>query len=753
MTTQQIRTVLTGDSTSLEAAGGRGTRAIEGLVRASGNGQKSLTQLGSSSAATARQMQLLAPQVTDVVTSLAGGQNPMLVLIQQGGQLRDVFGGIRPALAAVGSLFTATTVTVGGLAAGVGLLAKAYLDGQADSERFRDITALTGNAAGVTEGQFSRMVGRVAEAAQVSESSARALAEGLLSTGQIGGRAMETLGVAAARYADVSGKSSKDVLEIFGGMVKGVGDWAVKQNESMNFLTAADVRRIRSMEEVGDKQGAMILVGERLVSHLKDQAENLGYVERMLRAVRNGWGALAEAVTNWGRRDTTESRLGSLSSMLDREREALAFAQERPGGRTQEIAGRQRAIEKIQEEMAALRENIKLERQAAEARSRTATTNRAEIAQDEDARKVKPKAPRSQASIEAEYQRMVRDTIANRPARLADINAADYESIAKYERDQMVAAARASQQATAEAERNRQRAVDQAAQMGDQLADQAAGINAQLITDDARRADAQIQIERQTIQRRIDMLAAAGADVRNLEDALATYMVARRAEATEALKPQWQQMIEGWRDTNRLMRDSWNEQVIGGIREGEDAWVRFVTTGEFNIKRLGQAWLAEQARLQFRQFVGQAGVNFGGGLAGLIGSIGSIFKYSGSSTNPSAGNYTNSFDSMNVGGPRAYGGSVAPRSLHPIVEHGEPEVLNTRRGTYLLAGRDGGFVSPLRASGGGGGQAGAASIVYSPAIQVDSTSDRASVMRDVAQITAESNRQLLELLKAKGIIR
>lgn len=35
-------------------------------------------------------------QMTDIVTQLAGGQNPMLIMLQQGGQLRDMYGGLRP---------------------------------------------------------------------------------------------------------------------------------------------------------------------------------------------------------------------------------------------------------------------------------------------------------------------------------------------------------------------------------------------------------------------------------------------------------------------------------------------------------------------------------------------------------------------------------------------------------------------------------------------------------------------------------
>ena len=51
-------------------------------------------------------MQSLPAQFTDVATQLAGGQNPLLILLQQGGQVRDQFGSIGAALRGVGSLLS-----------------------------------------------------------------------------------------------------------------------------------------------------------------------------------------------------------------------------------------------------------------------------------------------------------------------------------------------------------------------------------------------------------------------------------------------------------------------------------------------------------------------------------------------------------------------------------------------------------------------------------------------------------------------
>lgn len=74
-----------------------------------------LNRTGVSAKQTEAALRQLPAQFTDIFTSLAGGQNPLLVLIQQGGQIKDSFGGI-------GLMFDVLTQKVGsflGLSGGV----------------------------------------------------------------------------------------------------------------------------------------------------------------------------------------------------------------------------------------------------------------------------------------------------------------------------------------------------------------------------------------------------------------------------------------------------------------------------------------------------------------------------------------------------------------------------------------------------------------------------------------------------------
>ncbi len=70
-----------------------------------GEFDESLRKTGISSGQTQAALRQLPAQFTDIFTSLAGGQNPLLVLIQQGGQIKDSFGGIGPTVDALRDKF------------------------------------------------------------------------------------------------------------------------------------------------------------------------------------------------------------------------------------------------------------------------------------------------------------------------------------------------------------------------------------------------------------------------------------------------------------------------------------------------------------------------------------------------------------------------------------------------------------------------------------------------------------------------
>lgn len=87
----------------------------------------------------------------------------------------------------------------------------------------------------------------------------------------------------------------------------------------------------------------------------------------------------------------------------------------------------------------------------------------------------------------------------------------------------------------------------------------------------------------------------------------------------QRLKPGWQQMLEGWRDTTRLMREANDQAMSGLLSKAEDTFVNFRKTGKVNIKGLVDDWIDAQMKMQFRKFMGgEQGTAITGFLAGLM---------------------------------------------------------------------------------------------------------------------------------------
>ncbi|MEV4909074.1 phage tail tape measure protein [Streptomyces albidoflavus] len=129
-----------------------------------GDFDEGLKKTGVSSKQTEAALRQLPAQFTDIFTSLAGGQNPLLVLIQQGGQIKDSFGGVGATLEALKDKFR--SLFTGG--AGAAVL----------SESLADIAI---NAKGVAEnaGEAGESLSDLAEssntAAEAAENAQRAV--------------------------------------------------------------------------------------------------------------------------------------------------------------------------------------------------------------------------------------------------------------------------------------------------------------------------------------------------------------------------------------------------------------------------------------------------------------------------------------------------------------------------------------------------------------------------------------------------
>jgi lambda family phage tail tape measure protein len=123
-----------------------------------GGFDESLKKTGVSSAQTSAALRQLPAQFSDIFTSLAGGQNPLLVLVQQGSQIKDSFGGIENTFDALKtkfkSLFSSGTgaAALGESLAGIAANSKEAAESAGEaSESISDLAESSNTAAEAAE--------------------------------------------------------------------------------------------------------------------------------------------------------------------------------------------------------------------------------------------------------------------------------------------------------------------------------------------------------------------------------------------------------------------------------------------------------------------------------------------------------------------------------------------------------------------------------------------------------------------------
>uniref|UniRef100_UPI003F7DF11F phage tail tape measure protein n=1 Tax=Xanthomonas sp. 0924 TaxID=2835534 RepID=UPI003F7DF11F len=237
-------------------AGARGAapEALEQLRKSLLNQRKEMDANGISAKAYTAAMRGVPAQITDIAVSLQGGQQPLTVLLQQGGQLKDMFGGIVPAAKALGStllgLVNPYTVTAAAIAA------VSYAAYEADDVLDRNAIALakSGNVAATTASEMQKLAAELQN--DVGASTAAAAVESVVASGQIGAQNLATVSRAAADASKVLGSSVEDVVATYVKLGDKPLETLLSLNKTENFLTAAQYERIRALEEEGNKQAA-----------------------------------------------------------------------------------------------------------------------------------------------------------------------------------------------------------------------------------------------------------------------------------------------------------------------------------------------------------------------------------------------------------------------------------------------------------------------------------------------------------------
>ncbi|TKD32599.1 phage tail length tape measure family protein [Azotobacter chroococcum] len=288
-------------------------------TRAFTDNSDAMRQAGLSAGQYQQAIRMLPMQLTDVVTSLASGMPLWMVAIQQGGQVRDAFGGIGNAARAVAAELGPLRLAFGGVATAAGVLALAYYKGSEEQDRFNESLILTGNYAGATAEGLGAMARQVGDAAGTAGAAAEVLAQ-LAGTGKITSDRFEEIAVAALKMEQATGKAAAETVAEFAKIADDPVKAVVQLNEKYHFLTASVYEQIRALQEQGDTLGAASLAEQTLAEAQTERAnkiiENLGSVETAWEGVKKVAKEAWDAVLDIGREDTLDQKLTKLQERL-----------------------------------------------------------------------------------------------------------------------------------------------------------------------------------------------------------------------------------------------------------------------------------------------------------------------------------------------------------------------------------------------------------------------------------------------------
>lgn len=349
-----------------------------------------LNAVGMSAKQTAFALRGVPAQFTDIATSIAAGQNPLTVFLQQGGQLKDMFGGIGPAARALGGYIAGLINPFTLAAAAAGALGYAYFQGSKEADAYAKAVILTGNAVGKSVSQLQEMAERISGVTGTQGEAAAALVE-FASGGDIAGRSIERFTEIALRMERETGQAVKDTVKQFAELGKSPVEASTKLNETTRFLTTSIYQQIKALEGQGKTADAAALAQNAYADALDDR---LGQINGRLGLIESGWRHVVDAAKDaWdamldvGRSDTGVDKLVTVGTQIAAMRKQIATSGEGGKASLGSTTTFGQELQALLEKQGYLQENLRLENRAAAAQKEAADKTSARIAFDKDGEK------------------------------------------------------------------------------------------------------------------------------------------------------------------------------------------------------------------------------------------------------------------------------------------------------------------------------------------------------------------------------
>ncbi|EFE0276744.1 phage tail tape measure protein, partial [Escherichia coli] len=288
----------------------------QGLSRQALAAQKAGISVGQYKAA----MRTLPAQFTDIATQLAGGQNPWLILLQQGGQVKDSFGGMIPMFRGLAGAITLPMVGVTSLAVATGALAYAWYLGDSTLSAFNKTLVLSGNQSGLTADRMLTL-SRAGQAAGLTFNQARESLAALVNAGVRGGEQFDAINQSVARFASASGVEVDKVAEAFGKLTTDPTSGLIAMARQFRNVTAEQIAYVAQLQRSGDEAGALQAANDIATKGFDEQTrrlkENMGTLETWADKTGKAFKSMWDAILDIGRPESSADMLASAQKAFD----------------------------------------------------------------------------------------------------------------------------------------------------------------------------------------------------------------------------------------------------------------------------------------------------------------------------------------------------------------------------------------------------------------------------------------------------
>ncbi|EIO44154.1 phage tail tape measure protein, partial [Escherichia coli] len=288
----------------------------QGLSRQALAAQKAGISVGQYKAA----MRTLPAQFTDIATQLAGGQNPWLILLQQGGQVKDSFGGMIPMFRGLAGAITLPMVGVTSLAVATGALVYAWYQGDSTLSAFNKTLVLSGNQSGLTADRMLTL-SRAGQAAGLTFNQARESLAALVNAGVRGGEQFDAINQSVARFASASGVEVDKVAEAFGKLTTDPTSGLIAMVRQFRNVTAEQIAYVAQLQRSGDEAGALQAANDIATKGFDEQTrrlkENMGTLETWADKTGKAFKSMWDAILDIGRPESSADMLASAQKAFD----------------------------------------------------------------------------------------------------------------------------------------------------------------------------------------------------------------------------------------------------------------------------------------------------------------------------------------------------------------------------------------------------------------------------------------------------